>query len=56
MKKMTDEQKAVPLTISIPKYQHDWMKTHLLHGEASKIMSNAIQRRINKETEQYKEN
>ena len=46
---MTEEEKARPLTISIPQYMHTWMKKNLAHGEASKIMSDEITRRISKE-------
>ena len=46
MKPMTDDERSVPLTISIPKYAYTWMKQNLAHGEASKIMSDEITRRI----------
>ena len=46
MKKLTAEEKSSPLTISIPKYMHTWMKENLRHGEASKIMYKAIEKKM----------
>ncbi len=47
MKEMTENEKARPLTISIPKYMYDWIKNNFYRGQASHIMKTEIKKLMN---------
>jgi len=46
MKQMTELEKARPITVSIPMYMHIYMKSHFVHGEASKILFDGVKLRM----------
>ena len=46
MKKMTELEKARPITLSIPMYMQLYMKKHFLHGDASKILFDGVKSRM----------
>ena len=46
MKQLTDMEKSRPITVSIPFYMQVYMKKHFLHGEASKILFDGVQARM----------
>ncbi len=42
MKQMTKAEKSRPFTISVPQYMHDYMKANFIHGQASRLMFDAV--------------